>query len=143
MTSVVIADGHAPGHPGALDKMGVPDMSLGFAPPLVALLMALMGIAAFIAPTRLLAPLGLPAETADARNEVQAVYGGFGLAMAGILLAPLWQPTLGPGPALTVGIALGGMAAGRLIAALREGRIGRLPALFLGLEALGAGLLLV
>jgi hypothetical protein len=117
--------------------------SLGFAPPLVALMMALMGIAAFAAPARLLAPLGLAAETVDARNEVQAAYGGFGLAIAGILLAPMWQPGLGTGPALTVGVALGGMAAGRAVAALREARIGRLPALFLGLEALGAGLLLV
>ncbi|TDP47860.1 DUF4345 family protein [Zavarzinia compransoris] len=118
-------------------------MPLPFASALVALLLAGMGIAAFARPAALLAPLGLAAGTADARNEIQAVYGGFGLAMAAMLVAPLWLPELGRGPALMVAAALAGMAGGRIVATLREGGIGRLPALFLGLEAAGAALLLL
>jgi hypothetical protein len=108
----------------------------------VAALMILMGLAAFARPRQFLVPLGLPAETPDARNEVQAVYGGFGVAIGAVLLAPIWLPTLGNGPALVVAVALGGMAFGRLVAALRE-RIGKVPALFMALEAIGAAVLIV
>lgn len=118
-------------------------MSLGFAPIFVAVIFAVMGLAAFVRPAAMLAPIGLPAETVDARNEIQAVYGGFGLAMAAMLIAPLWLPDLGAGPAVVVGIALGGMAFGRVIALIREQRIGKFPAAFLAMEAVGAVLLLV
>ncbi len=108
---------------------------------IVAIGFALMGLAAFARPRTLVAMLGLTAETPDSRNEIQAVYGGFGLAMAAVLIAPHWHPALQAGIALTVGLALAGMAAGRLIAALRE-RPGRWPAIFFVIEAIAAGLLL-
>lgn len=106
----------------------------------VAIGFALMGLAAFARPRTLVAMLGLAAETPDSRNEIQAVYGGFGLAMAAVLIAPHWYPDLRLGIALTVGVALAGMAAGRLIGALRE-RPGRWPAIFFVIEAIAAGLL--
>ncbi len=116
-------------------------MDLPFQHIIVAIGFAAMGLAAFARPRTLVAMLGLPAETPDARNEVQAVYGGFGLAIAGALLVPHWYPQFQPGIALTVGIAVAGMAAGRLIAALRE-RPGRWPVIFFGVEAVAAALLL-
>src|SRR5690242_9736037 len=101
-------------------------MDLPYQHIIVAIGFALMGLAAFARPRTLVAMLGLPAGAADARNEVQAVYGGFGLAMALALIVPNWQPDWQGGIALAVGLALAGMAAGRLIAALRE-RPGRWP----------------
>ncbi len=116
-------------------------MDFPFQHIVVAIGFALMGLAAFARPRTLLSMLGLTAQTPDARNEIQAVYGGFGLAMAGVLIGPHWRPDWRAGVALTVGLALAGMAAGRLIAALRE-RPGRWPAIFFVIEAVAAGLLL-
>ena len=116
-------------------------MDLPYQHIVVAIGFALMGLAAFVRPRTLVAMLGLTAETPDARNEIQAVYGGFGLAMAAVLVVPFWRPYWQGGIALTVGLALAGMASGRLIAALRE-RPGRWPAIFFVIEAAASGLLL-
>lgn len=106
----------------------------------VALLFALMGLAAFARPRTLVAPFGLVADTPDARNEVQAVYGGFGLAVAGTLIACLWYPQYRDGVVLAVAASLAGMAGGRAVAALRE-RPGRMPVIFFFVEVIGAALL--
>jgi len=108
---------------------------------LVAALFLLMGLAAFAAPRRFLQAFDLPAETPTARNEIQAVYGGFGVAMAVLLMVPLEWPGLRSGVIVSVALALAGMALGRLVAALRE-RPGRWPLLFFFVEAAGAALLL-
>ncbi len=108
---------------------------------IVAALFLLMGLAAFALPRRFLRNFDLPAETPTARNEIQAVYGGFGLAMALALVVPLWLPALRDGIALTVALALGGMAFGRVVGALRE-RPGPWPVLFFFVEAIGAVVLL-
>lgn len=108
---------------------------------IVAALFLLMGLAAFAVPRRFLGSLHLIAETPTARNEIQAVYGGFGVAMALVLVLPLWIPALRDGIAVTVALALAGMAAGRVIGALRE-RPGPVPVLFFFIEAVGAVLLL-
>jgi hypothetical protein len=107
----------------------------------VALLFALMGLAAFARPRTLVAPFGLTADSADARNEVQAVYGGFGLAVAATLAATLWYPHFRDGVVLAVAASLAGMAGGRAVAALRE-RPGRWPVVFFFVEAAGAAFLL-
>jgi membrane associated rhomboid family serine protease len=107
---------------------------------IVGVCFALMGLAAFARPANLVAMLGLPAETPDARNEVQAVYGGFGLGVAAILLSTMWYPQYREGVILAVVAALAGMAGGRVIAALRE-RPGRVPVLFFVIEAAGAAFL--
>ena len=106
----------------------------------LALLFALMALAAFADPRRLLQRLEWPAATATARNEVQAVYGGFGLAMALMLLLPHWRPELRSGIAITVAAALAGMAGGRVIALLRE-RPNGWALLFLAIEAAAAAAL--
>ena len=82
----------------------------------VALGFASMGVAALVRPSLIPAQFGTSAETSDARTEVRAVYGGFGVAMAVLLVVAALRAD-GPrdGVSLTVGIALGGMAAGRLI----------------------------
>lgn len=108
---------------------------------IVAIGFALMGIAAFVRPRTLIAPFGIVAETADARNEVQAVYGGFGLAVAAALLATsAYYPQYRDGVILAAAAALAGMAAGRAIAAVRE-RPGRMPVIFFFVEAVAAALL--
>jgi len=107
----------------------------------VALCFAFMGLAAFARPRTLVAPFGLTADSADSRNEIQAVYGGFGLALAAILLATLWYPQFRAGVIVAVAAALAGMAGGRVIGALRE-RPGRLPVVFFFVEAVGAAFLL-
>ena len=107
----------------------------------MALLFLLMGAAAFFNARGLLAPLGITADSVDARNEIQAVYGGFGVAVAAILLLPAWMPAAKTGVIVTVAGALGGMAAGRIIAALHE-RPGRWPWIFFFCESAGAALLL-
>jgi hypothetical protein len=82
----------------------------------VALGFACMGVTALVRPSLVPAQFGTSAETSDARTEVRAVYGGFGVAMAVLLVvAALQSNGLSDGVALTVGIALGGMATGRLI----------------------------
>lgn len=107
----------------------------------VAALFLLMGLAAFAMPRTFLDYFDLRAETASARNEIQAVYGGFGVAMGVVLILPLWLPELRDGIAATVAIALSGMALGRVVGALREAP-GRWPVIFFFVEIIGAGVLL-
>jgi hypothetical protein len=90
---------------------------------------------------------GAGAETADARTEIRAVYGGFGIAMAALL----FTTALGngfdrhrDGVALTVGVALAGMALGRAIGAARERPRGLYPTVvFLVIEVAAAAALLI
>lgn len=76
-----------------------------------------MGIYAFAAPARLARPFRLQVTSPLSRYEIRAVYGGFGIAMAAVMA---WTATgdsaLHRGAALTVGIALAGMALGRVVA---------------------------
>ena len=108
----------------------------------VAVLFLLMGIGAFLDPRHFLRWFDIAAETPTARNEIQAVYGGFGLAMCGVLLLPHWLPELRSGIAVAVAAALAGMALGRVIGALRE-RPNRWAMGFCLVEAVGAGALVL
>jgi hypothetical protein len=77
---------------------------------------ACMGVAALVRPNLIPAQFGTIADSSDARTEIRAVYGGFGVAMAVLLIvAALQSGNTQGGVALTVGVALGGMALGRLI----------------------------
>jgi hypothetical protein len=77
---------------------------------------ACMGMAALVRPNLIAAQFGTIADSSDARTEIRAVYGGFGVAMAVLLIvAALQSGNTQDGVALTVGVALGGMALGRLI----------------------------
>jgi hypothetical protein len=87
----------------------------------IAFLFALMGVAAIAAPQRIYATWGVRDFGADARNEVRAVYGGFGVALAAILVVAIAADAeLREGIMLAIGVAVGGMAAGRAISALIE-----------------------
>jgi uncharacterized membrane protein len=109
---------------------------------IVALSFLLMGIAAFMNPRNVLTRyVGISADTADGRNEIQAVYGGFGVAIAVVLMLPIWMPEARTGVLVAVAGSLVGMAGGRVIAALRE-RPGRWPLVFFVVESTGAALLL-
>lgn len=110
---------------------------------LVAALFALMGVAALARPENILAYFGIATLTRDGRNEVRAVYGGFGLAIAGLLCAARYNEAIRTGAVLAVAVALLGMAVGRLISALLDGAPGRYPWMFLGVELAGAAVLLI
>ena len=115
------------------------------APPIVLLVAALfagMGVLAIARPERILAFVGIPALSRDGRNEVRAVYGGFGLAIAALLGATGFDAGIRSGALLAVALALFGMAVGRLLSVLLDGAPGRYPWLFLAVElCAGAALL--
>lgn len=94
-----------------------------------------MGAYALAVPAQVLAIFGVQVATVDGRNEVRAVYGGFGLAIGAVLIAGLARPTLREGILVAVGAALAGMAGGRLVAAAIDGPPGRFPWLFMAIEA--------
>ena len=111
--------------------------------PVLAAILAfvLMGVGALANPLVVSRQFDISTLTAAGRNEVRAVYGGFGLSMAACLAAALWLPDLRVGVCLTVAAALAGMAGGRLISALTDRTLGRLPAAYLVLESVAAILL--
>jgi hypothetical protein len=110
----------------------------------VAALFALMGLYALAVPALVLAPFGVTLDTADGRNEARAVYGGFGLAMAGVLAAAaLDSGGVREGLLVAVGFALAGMAFGRVVSGAVERPSGFYPIWFYFLvELVGAGVLL-
>lgn len=111
----------------------------------VAVGMALMGLAALIKPAVIWAPFGVEPTTPASRSEVRAVYGGFGLAIAGILwFAGGAADGVREGVLLTVAVSLFGMAAGRVVSALFEPRtlLGA-SGLFLVIEAVAGEVLLL
>jgi hypothetical protein len=116
-------------------------------PPIaiVALFFAGMGIAALVRPALIWAPFGAAPTTPAARSEVRAVYGGFGLAIAALLVtADSASAAHREGVLVAVAIALVGMAAGRLVSAVLEPKaLLGFPGFFLLLEVALAGLLLL
>ena len=59
------------------------------APALAGLFYLALGLTALARPANLLAGFGVAAEGVDPRNEVRAVYGGFPLAVAGLVACSL------------------------------------------------------
>ena len=108
----------------------------------IAAAFALMGLMAIARPESILAYFGTRSLTRDGRNEVRAVYGGFGLAIAALLCASLLHPAIRAGAVLAVAVALLGMAAGRLLSVLIDGAPGRWPWIFMAVELGGAAALL-
>lgn len=101
-----------------------------------------MGMKSLRDPLNFLVPMGIQAASVSARNEIRAVYGGFGVTIALLLAASLVWRTYAAGIALTVSLSMAGMALGRVISALVERKLPRLPRVFLFLElALAAALL--
>ena len=87
-----------------------------------------MGCYALAAPTAIIRPFGITLGGAVARSEVRAVYGGFGLAVAGVLgYAALADGDVRAGILIAVGAALAGMAFGRLLSAVLDERTAFYP----------------
>ncbi len=106
-----------------------------------AVLFLVMGVAGLVKPSVVTRLFSLPAPPSALRNEVRAVYGGFGLAVAGMLGASSVVSSIRPGVLLTVAVFLLGMVAGRLVSWVADRKIDRYPLLFMGLECLLAALL--
>lgn len=88
---------------------------------LVGLFFLGMGVFGLVSPAALIRPFGIELRGPEARAEVRAVYGGFGMAMAVLLaLAAADVGALRRGAALATATALLGMAFGRVVAHLLE-----------------------
>jgi hypothetical protein len=79
-----------------------------------------MGVLALVRPAGLVAPFGISLAGPDARLEVCAVYGGFGIALAALLGVAALDPATHRGEVLAVAVALFGMAGGRLLGRVRD-----------------------
>ena len=86
-----------------------------------------MGLYALAAPAALIRPFGVTLSRPESRAEVRAVYGGFGLAMAGVLGYAALNSSASEAILITVAIALAGMAVGRLISAVVDDRTAFYP----------------
>lgn len=102
---------------------------------------AAMGTGALFAPLIITRQFDIGTLTVAGRNEIRAVYGGFGLAMAAMLTVALWYPSLRTGICLTTAAALAGMAAGRIASAIADSRIPGYPLFYLVLETVVAAML--
>lgn len=102
-----------------------------------------MGCYALAIPDAIIRPFGITLGSAAARSEVRAVYGGFGLAIAGVLgYAVVADGAVRTGILITVGAALAGMAFGRLVSAVLDERTAFYPNWFYFLvEAVAAAAL--
>ncbi len=102
-----------------------------------------MGIFALVRPEALIRPFGITLAIPESRAEVRAVYGGFGLAIAGMLaLAATGHPAR-EGILITVAAALAGMAFGRLVSGVVDRPKAFYPNWFYFLvEVIGAAALL-
>ncbi|MFJ9390719.1 DUF4345 family protein [Nocardioides sp. NPDC101246] len=90
-----------------------------------------MGTYALISPGALVAPFRLSAQAPESRSEVRSVYGGFGIATAAVLgAAALDIGEIRTGAVTTVGLALIGMAGGRLVSRLLDTPVGFYPIWF-------------
>ncbi|MCA2228451.1 DUF4345 family protein [Nonomuraea aurantiaca] len=103
-----------------------------------------MGVYGLVAPAALIRPFRIVADSAEARTEVRAVYGGFGVAVGGLLLAAAADVGgMRTGVVVTIAISLLGMAVGRLVARLVERPSAFYPCwLYFWVEVVGGGALL-
>ena len=97
-----------------------------------------MGMGAMLKPVMVTKQFGIPDLSAAGRNEVRAVYGGFGLMMAIALGVALRQPDMREVVLLMVAAALAGMAAGRVVSALIGRRFDAWPLRYCVLETVMA-----
>lgn len=99
-----------------------------------------MGGYALAAPAALIRPFGIALETPVSRSEVRAVYGGFGIAIAAVLgYAALRGGDVAKGILIAVGVALVGMALGRVVSAVVGERTSFYPNWFYCIVEIVAG----
>ena len=101
-----------------------------------------MGLLAFASPALVANYAVLSELTIDGRNEVRAVYGGAGLAIAGLVAVAPHLPRFGPGILLTVALWLFGMASGRIISRFADGGAGFTSWLWFTVEVVSGGALI-
>jgi hypothetical protein len=78
-----------------------------------------MGVYGLARPAALVRPFRMAADSPESRSEVRAVYGGFGIAVAGLLgVAAFDVGEIRTGAVIAVAVALAGMAFGRLVSRL-------------------------
>uniref|UniRef100_A0A6U4IR41 DUF4345 domain-containing protein n=1 Tax=Vitrella brassicaformis TaxID=1169539 RepID=A0A6U4IR41_9ALVE len=109
---------------------------------IVAIFFITMGLAALISPHFVVGFFRLSPVHPDSRNEVRAVYGGFGVAVGALLFAAPFYPGVNGGVLLAVCVSLLGMAGGRIVAALIEWP-GQWPVVFFFVECALAVMLLL
>lgn len=108
---------------------------------LAALFFGLIGVTAMVRPHNLLEGFGIEARQADSRNEIRAVYGGFPLAVAGLLLFTLARPDVTDGILIALATCSAAMAAGRVVSAVLDRRMGKAPLIWAVLELVVGGLI--
>jgi len=101
-----------------------------------------MGICSIVRPNSIVSFVELIPQTVNARNEVRAVYGGFGIAISALLVLAAYNENIRLGVLITVAGALLGMAFGRIISLFIE-RPGFWPIFAIFMESGLAALLLV
>jgi len=99
-----------------------------------------MGVAALVRPAWVVGRFDVAVPTAAARNEVRAVYGGFGLAVGAGLLWSATDERLTGVALLAVAFALLGMAAGRLVSAVIDRTVNPWVWTFFAVETILGGL---
>ena len=102
-----------------------------------------MGIGSFFLPERVTAQFDIPTLSTAGRNEVRAVYSGFGILMGLMLVVALNAPLLRSGICFTVAAALAGMAIGRILSTILDRHIGRWPLFYMYLEIILATLIIL
>lgn len=90
---------------------------------LVALFFLFMGLQAILLPESLGNIVGFSLDVDRGPNEMRAVYGGFGLAMAGMAWWAVFQTPVAEPYLIALAIALFGMAGGRIISLIIEREI--------------------
>jgi hypothetical protein len=111
----------------------------------VAVFFAGIGMFGLVAPTALVRPFRMELPVPEARTEVRAVYGGFGVAVAALLVAAaLDVGGIRRGAVVAVAVALAGMALGRLVGRLVDRPTAFYPIWFyFWVELVAAAVLLV
>jgi hypothetical protein len=110
---------------------------------LVSFFFGAMGASAFVNPVFITKQFDIHSLSIAGKNEVRAVYGGFGLFMSIALIIALLLPELRNGVCLTVSFALGGMSFGRMISAIMDASISKLPVFYGTIEFMAALLILL
>jgi len=100
-----------------------------------------MGIGALLKPVVVTAQFDIPELSSAGRNEVRAVYVGFGVMIAVARGVALQHPAMRGGVLFAVALAFAGMAAGRVISALIDRRFDAWPLRYCVLEAVATVLL--
>lgn len=88
---------------------------------IVGIAFAAMGVASLIRPEMVHAQFGASITSGEMRTEVRAVYGGFGIALAVLLFCVgATSSSYQEGVALSIAVALFGMAGGRSVGAVAD-----------------------